>query len=240
MKRRPAPSVSQPPKKRFPIRILIALIVAIVGLGVWQYPNVVNFVYDRNVAAEERQFLDKKRDAIQGEALYEFLLAENERLFQSGQADLVDAFSYQQPGVDLSQYGITDNRIGYLNIPSIHRKLPIILGANATNLGLGSVHLTQTSYPIGGENTNSVLAAHRGNNITGFRDIDKIEIGAELTIDNFHEQLTYRAVETRIIDPSETDVLQIRPGRDLVTLISCHPLGVNTQRYVVTFERVNQ
>ena len=105
---------------------------------------------------------------------------------------------------------------------------------------LGAVHLTGSSYPIGGNNTNSVIAAHRGYYKTSmFRHIDNIKIGDRLYIKNFRETLLYRAVEIAIIDSNDIGKLGIQDNKDLVTLISCHPYPFNYQRYVVYFERVN-
>ena len=97
----------------------------------------------------------------------------------------------------------------------------------------------ETSYSIGGENTNCVLAAHRGSSRAAmFRDIEKLEIGDEIYIQNFRETLTYRVAELRVISPTDVQELLIQPGRDLVTLITCHPYRHNYQRYVVYCERV--
>ena len=118
-------------------------------------------------------------------------------------------------------------------------ELPILLGANTENMKEGAVHLTETSYPVGGENTNCVLAAHRGSSRAAmFRDIEILEIGDEIIIRNFRETLTYRVAELRVISPTDVQELLIQPGRDLVTLITCHPYRHNDQRYVVYCERV--
>lgn len=104
---------------------------------------------------------------------------------------------------------------------------------------LGATHLTGTSYPIGGVNTNSVIAAHRGFYKTEmFRNIDKIKIGDKLYIKNFMDTLEYQAIEIDIIKPDELNKLTIRDNKDMITLISCHPFPHNYQRYVVYFERV--
>lgn len=102
----------------------------------------------------------------------------------------------------------------------------------------GAAHLTQTSYPIGGENTNCVLAAHRGYyKAPMLREVERLQIGDTVYLQNFRETLTYTVSELRIIDPSDVDALLIQPGRDLLTLVTCHPLGSNRQRYVVYCER---
>ena len=216
--------------------MVAALIVLLAGFGVVFYPAAKNALYENEIAQIKEDFLEIPGDNYG--ALYAFLKAENERLFQTGQKGLTDAFSYEQPAVDLSQYGIKDNCIGFINIPCIKIELPIYLGANSANMMKGAVHLTETSYPIGGQNTNCVIAAHRGQSVRQFRTIDKIQIGDEVILTNFRETLFYKAVQIKIIDPSDIDKILIQPDRDLITLFSCHPLGANYQRYVVYCHRV--
>ena len=224
---------------RKPWLSILSLLILAAGLVVLLYPAAQNVLYDMETEKIKQEFLQNPGDNY--DALYAFLKAENERLFATGQDDLKDAFSYEQPGVDLSAYGIKDNIIGFISIPAIDIELPIILGANKVNMMKGAVHLTETSYPIGGENTNCVIAAHRGQTVKQFRNIHKIEIGDEILITNFRETLTWRAAEIRIIWPWETDAVLIQPDREALSLLSCHPYGDNTprnQRYLVVCERV--
>ncbi len=173
------------------------------------------------------------------DALYEELVRRNENLYTYKQENLVDPFSYQQPNIDLSYFGIENNIIGFLRIPKMNVELPIYLGANTANLDKGAAHLTETSYPIGGVNTNAVIAAHRGGrNADMFLNIEDLEIGDKIYIKNFREELVYQVVETKVILPVDIYELLIQKDRDLVTLITCHPLGQNSKRYVVFCERV--
>jgi len=217
-------------------------LIALIGLALLAWPAARNLAYDREVAELRQQFAqpDGRTAAAEGwsrDDLYRYLLAENERLFDTGQAGLTDAFAYETVAVDLASYGIVDDRIGFLTIPAIGIDLPIRLGATRDHLKRGAVHLTQTSYPIGGPNTNAVIAAHRGSVVVMFRDLDKITPGDEIVVTNFRERLVYRAVESVIISPDDVDRITIVPGRDMITLLSCHPRGVNDQRIVLYAER---
>jgi len=241
-------------KRKLSKRLIIAGIIALAGLSLLAYPVATTFVFKAQVSSHKQDFIKKTQgsftqgtngqspsgDVVEGpyEELYQYLMSENERMAANGQIGLVDAFSYQIAGIDLSKYGIDDGCIGYINIPSINVELPIYLGANDYNMNKGAAHLTQTSYPIGGNNTNSVIAAHRGSTIDMFRNIHKISIGDEIIITNFREELTYKVVEIKIILPTDIHEIKIQPGRDLITLVSCNPLGANTQRYIVYCERV--
>ena len=172
------------------------------------------------------------------EELYQELTRRNQLLFQEKQKDLKDPFSYEQPAIDLDGFGLDENCIGFISIPKMEIELPILLGANKLNMREGAAHLTGTSYPIGGQNTNCVLAAHRAySKAPMFRDIEKLQIGDTVIIQNFRETLTYRVVEKRIISPTDGDQLLIQEGRDLVTLVTCHPYGSDKQRHIVFCER---
>ena len=162
----------------------------------------------------------------------------NENIFNEGQQNLVDPFSYEVPSFDLLELGFKDNIIGYLTIPKMEIEVPIYLGATQENMKKGAVHLSQTSIPIGGNNTNSVIAAHRGmKSHSMFRDIESLSIGDEVKITNMWDELIYKVVETKVINPDEVSEVLIQEGRDLITLITCHPYTKNYQRYVVYCER---
>ncbi len=88
--------------------------------------------------------------------------AYNESIFADKQDGLCDPWSYQAPVFDLAEYGIEDGIVGILSIPKMDLELPIYLGATAEHLAGGAAQLSQTSMPIGGNNTNCVLAGHRG------------------------------------------------------------------------------
>ena len=97
-----------------------------------------------------------------------------------------------------------------------------------------------TSLPIGGENTNCIIAGHRGyNGASYFRYIDKLKVGDAVYITNLWERLTYRVCEIKIIAPHDVTEILIQPGRELLTLLTCHPYASGgRQRYVVYCERV--
>lgn len=239
-------------KKRKGYRWLIAIAITLflAGLIVLLYPTFTNYLYNREVQHKKETFhqqIEQAKDlteedtsALPFEDLYQELKRRNEQLFLENQSDLKDPFSYEQPGIDLTEYGLEGNIIGFVSIPKMEIELPILLGANTENMKQGAVHLTETSYPIGGENTNCVIAAHRGySRAAMFREIQKLEIGDEIYIENFRETLTYRVDEIKIISPTDVKELLIQPGRDLVTLITCHPYPYNYQRYVVYCTRMS-
>jgi len=225
--------------KKNKIFTAFAVLVMLLGAALLLYPKITDAVYEKGVNSD-RQAFEENAKSNDYSALYERLKAENDLLYLSEQADLKDPFSYSQPDIDLSQYGISDNTIGYLTIEKMGICLPVLLGSNTENLKKGATHLTKTSYPIGGENTNCVIAAHRGFAKTDmFRNIDRLKTGDRVYLENFRETLVYEVSEIEIIDPDDIYKLTIRDGEDMLTLVTCHPLRGNTQRYVVFCTRVD-
>ena len=227
-------------KKLFILKIS-AIIFIIIGITLFCFPYLSNYAYEKNVEEEKEEFIEKISEEANEdilEKLYEELKNRNEELYQNKQVNLVDPFSYEQPTIDLSEYGIADDIIGYIRIPKMDIELPILLGANSINMKKGAVHLTETSYPIGGINTNSVIAGHRGyGRATLFRHIEKLEIGDEIYIKNFKEELTYVVYDIKIIEPDDVSELKVQDGEDIITLITCHPYRVNSHRYIVKAKR---
>lgn len=166
----------------------------------------------------------------------------NLRIFDEKQEGLCDAWSYTNPSFVLEDYGIEDGVMGVVEIPSLNIRLPLYLGATYNHLNNGAAQLSQTSLPIGGINTNCVIAGHcgwRGSDY--FRYLSQIQIGAKVYITNLWETMTYEVVETAIIWPYDTDKILIQEGRDLVTLFTCHPYASGGRfRFVVYCERVSE
>jgi sortase A len=172
--------------------------------------------------------------------LYNDLQKYNQDLYKNGQQEqFANSFIFEDETVDLSGYGISNGMVGYISIPAIDLNLPLYLGANEENMLMGVAQLNKTSAPIGGESTNCAIAGHRGlvNQIM-FDNIVYLNKGDDLYIHNYWGDLHYRVRETKIIDPSNTSEILIEEGKDLVTLITCHPYGYVTERYLVICERV--
>ena len=129
--------------------------------------------------------------------------------------------------------------MGRLKIPSIDVDLPIYHGTSDETLGKGVGHLEGTSLPVGGIDTHAVLSAHRGlASATMFDNLDKLDTGDTFVVEVAGEVLTYRVFETQVVDPGDTQTVLPRAGLDIVTLVTCTPLGINTHRILVTGERI--
>jgi sortase A len=126
-----------------------------------------------------------------------------------------------------------------LRIASIDVDLPIYHGTSDATLLKGVGHLEGTSLPVGGKGTHAVLTGHRGlATATMFTNLDRVRKGDSFTIEVMDQVLTYRVADIRVVDPSDTAALKADPDRDLVTLVTCTPLGINSQRILVTGRRV--
>ena len=228
------------------IVLILLLAVFLGGLGAFLYPIVNGLLLDRQQSRTAQLFLsrEQEQDAIQAseptDPLRIAMEAYNLRIFEEGQAGFNSVDAYETPSFLLSDYGLEEEVFGVISIPSLDVEMPIYLGASAENLALGAAHLSQTSLPIGGENTNCVIAGHRGwQGGAYFRDIPRLKAGELVEITNLWETLTYQVNEVKTIYPQSSAALLIQPGRDLLTLMTCEyaPGGVKN-RCLVICERV--
>ena len=176
------------------------------------------------------QIEDEENDIENGELvtkvdfdrLYSDSVAYNDNLKNHQHELLTNEQSYQSPALNLSSYGITSGVYGYISAPSIGMELPIYLGGNDENMALGAAHMTYTSVPIGGESTNCVLSGHSGYIGRIFFDyIPSLNIGDEITVENYWNTLTYKVIDKQIHKKDESADCYITEGRDLLTLITC-------------------
>ena len=239
--------------------IALMLLVFAAGLAFLLYPSLWGAAVDPKISLNAQGFLN--RDATEPTIpevivtidslteqeetrdypeLWADMVRYNETIYTQGQTGLSCEYDYQKPSFRLSDYGIGDEVFGVISIPVMELEMPIFLGATEQHMADGAAHLSQTSLPIGGENTNCVIAGHRGyNGASYFRYIDKLKVGDLVSVTNLWETLTYRVCEIRIIDPHDVTEILIQPGRDLLTLLTCHPYASGgRQRYVVYCERV--
>lgn len=132
-----------------------------------------------------------------------------------------------------------DGMMGYIEIPAINVYLPIYHSTSDAVLERGIGHLIGTSLPVGGESTRAVLSGHSGMaRDRMFTDLEDVEEGDVFYIHVLNEVLAYRVCDIQIVLPEEVGLLTIIRGRDLVSLVTCTPFGINTHRLVVTGERI--
>ena len=238
--------------------LMVLLMLFLAGLFLVLYPSVQGAVVDRRMGWEADSFLARlEEDPDKGTPtviipstepeeprpypeLWESITTYNQRIYIDGQSTLSEAGAYQAALFNLTDYGLPDEIFGVISIPKLDLEMPLYLGATDENMAKGAAVLSGTSIPIGGINTNAVIAGHRGwGGAAYFRYITELSIGNEIVITNLWERLRYRVVGTNIIEPHEIENILIQPGRDMVTLLTCHPYASGgKQRYLVYCQRI--
>lgn len=137
--------------------------------------------------------------------------------------------------LDIGQNGI----MGYIEIPRIDVVLPLYHGTSEAVLQVAVGHLDWTSLPVGGEGSHCVVSGHRGlPSARLFTDLDQLEMGDTFLLRVLDEVLTYEVDQILIVEPQETKDLMIEEGKDLCTLVTCTPYGINTHRMLVRGHRI--
>ena len=239
--------------------IALMLLVFASGLTFLLYPYLWGAKVDREISLNAQGFLNRDETAptipevivtidspTEPEETRDYpelwtdMVRYNETIYAQGQTGLSCAYDYQKPSFRLTDYGLSDEVFGVISIPVMELEMPIFLGATEQHMADGAAHLSQTSLPIGGENTNCIIAGHRGyNGASYFRYIDKLNVGDAVYITSLWGRLTYQVCEIKIIAPHDVTEILIQPGGELLTLLTCHPYASGgRQRYVVYCERV--
>ena len=169
-------------------------------------------------------------------AIFEKAYAYNNELYETD----FPLRDYKQVSGYYDTLRVTDNdMIGYLKIDRIGVELPIYHGTSEEVLGKGVGHLEGSSLPVGGENTHSVMSAHRGLPSSKlFTDLDRLERGDTFRITVLDQVLTYQVDFIKVIEPTDVSDLQIIDGGDYCTLFTCTPYGINTHRLLVRGVRI--
>lgn len=179
---------------------------------------------------EQLDLAHSYNDALASGAIYRA----NENIATGNSTSEDSTFDYDE------LLSFTDNGfMGRLQYDALDIDLPIYHGTSDETLARGIGHLEGTSLPVGGTGTRSVLTAHRGlPEATLFTNLNKAEVGDVFTITILDQVLSYKVTEIEVIDPEETTEIVADPDRDLVTLVTCTPLGINSHRILVTGERI--
>ena len=138
--------------------------------------------------------------------------------------------------LDISGTGM----MGYVTVPKINQELPVYHGTSEGVLATSVGHLQGTSLPVGGENTHSVVSAHRGlPTAVLFTHLDRIEIGDTFYFTILDRTITYEVDQIRIVDPDDLSQIQIEAEKGHCTLLTCTPYGINTQRLLVRGHQID-
>lgn len=228
-------------KRKGMLRRRIGLMIILAGLGFVLYP--LTSILANNWMAERRmEEFRQQENAIPAEELaarLELSRSYNESL--DGTADgAVDPFDVKNYAT-VNPLDYEDGDVfGYLEVPKIDEVLPIYLGASPYHLSLGVAQVDGTNLPVGGKDTRSVIAGHRGFTTQAmFRALDKLAPGDIVTLRVLGDVLEYEVYDSEVIQPSEYQKLALVPGQDTLTLLTCTPYMVFTERLLVNAVRVN-
>lgn len=231
-------------KKR--MHIIVVSLLFLAGLSLLLYPlvsNQWNNYRQSKLISTYEEVVSEKTSAgeIDYKAEASRAIAYNEALLPS---ILPDSFAVAEASDEDKEYmsclNITDDgMMGYVEIPKINIKIPVFHTTEDEVLQKAAGHLEGSSLPIGGANTHSVISAHRGlPSATLFTDLDKLGDGDHFLLYILDDVLCYEVDNVSVVEPDETGGLAVEEGEDLVTLLTCTPYGVNSQRLLVRGHRV--
>ena len=225
---------------------LVICIIFLAGLSLLLYPFVANqwnnyrqkqliSGYEQAVSEKEAAEgidydAERKKAEDYNEALLPCVLPDSFALAESSGVDPVYMNTLNIAG---------DEMMGSVEIPKINIKIPIYHTTEEEVLNKGAGHLEGSSLPVGGANTHAVISAHRGlPSASLFTDLDQLKEGDHFRIHVLNETLCYAVDKISVVKPEDTSALAVEDGQDLVTLLTCTPYGVNTERLLVRGHRV--
>lgn len=227
-------------KKKGNFTTILLFLIMLAGLSLLLYPSVSDywnsFHQTRAIATYAEEVANLNRDLYDeiwaAADLYNASLTDRDNAYLLSDAQKEE---YQQL-LNVSGLGV----MGYIEIPGIDCSLPIYHGTEESVLQIAVGHLEWTSLPVGGESTHCVLSGHRGlPSAKLFTNLDRLEVGDLFMLRILDEVLTYEVDQILIVEPQDTEALQIVEGMDYCTLVTCTPYGINTHRLLVRGHRTD-
>lgn len=226
--------------KKGSVTTILLIVVLIVGLSLLIYPAFSDYwnksVQSKAVASyiHDIESLDDDKYA----ELWNSAVDYNKALFERpNKYKLTDELKVRYHN-ELNVTG--SGMMGYIEIPKIDVHLPIYHTTDENVLQVAIGHIDWTSLPTGGANTHAVLSSHRGlPSAKLFTDLDKLQVGDVFMLWVMDELLTYEVDQILIVEPHESEALMVEEGRDLCTLVTCTPYGINSHRLLVRGHRIN-
>lgn len=224
-------------KKNWTTILLVAILL--VGIGLFVYPSFSDYwnsfhqskavtSYVENVTNLDKELYDK---------LWNDAVAYNEKIAKNG----IQWTLTEEEKKEYNEYLKVDDTgiMGYIEIPVIDCSLPIYHGIDESVLQVAIGHIEGSSLPVGGKGSHCVISGHRGlPSARLFTDLDKLVEGDIFMLHTLDATLTYEVDQIRIVEPTDLSNLQIEEGKDLCTLVTCTPYGINTHRLLVRGHRI--
>lgn len=216
----------------------------ITGVFLMVFPHVIRYYHHYKNERSFHEFMVSSDSLSENEVdeMLDRVKKCNEKIMKDSPT-FMDPFDSNQENVKKMKecLGIeSDEMFAVLEIPKLDLVAPIYLDATDEALDKGIGLVEGSSLPIGGESTHTVLAGHRGLwTQEMLMYVDRVGVGENFYIHTMSETLSYKVYDQSIIYPDETEILEVQPGKDLATLITCHPLGANYQRLLIHGERLH-
>ena len=225
-------------------RAILVAAVMLLGVCLVAYPHVANYLSSIHAATVAENYDASMAEASKAEldAMWEEGVAYNESLSGNPVHD---------PFLEGSGWAMSDNyyqvldadgegTMGYVTVPKISVKLPVYHGTAERALQNGAGHLEGSSMPVGGEGTHAVLTGHSGlSHAKMFTDLTELAEGDQFYLHILDRVLAYEVDQVLVVEPEDVEALKRVDGRDLCTLVTCTPYGVNTHRLLVRGHRVD-
>ena len=217
----------------------ILILVFFVGLSLLLYPTISDYWNSfhsskaiATYAAEVAKLDPISYDQIWEEArTYNKMLAEKKNKYILSEEE----YAAYEKLLDITGTGI----MAEIEIPSVRVDLPVYHGMDESVLQVAAGHLEWSSFPVGGESTHCVISAHRGlPSAKLFTNLDELAEGDVFLLRTLDELLTYEVDQILIVEPEDISALHIESGKDLCTLVTCTPYGINSHRLLVRGHRV--
>ena len=219
-------------------RWLLAAACGVVALGLLLYPLIGELMSEKYHSDVETSYIAAIEGTDDAELTAQREAAEQYNAMLSGAATITEGGA-SAPPLAYAQQLTVGGVMAYIDIPKINVYLPVQHGTGAEALEKSVGHVVGTSLPVGGSSTHAVLSAHSGMASSKlFSDIDQLEKGDAFYIHVLGDTLAYEVDSINTVVPTDTSLLQIEEGKDLVTLVTCTPFGVNTHRLLVRGHRV--
>ena len=219
-------------------RWLLAAACGVVALGLLLYPLIGELISEKYHSDVETTYTAAIEDTDDAVLTAQREAAEQYNAMLSGAATIAEGGA-SAPPLAYAQQLTVGGVMAYVDIPKINVYLPVQHGTDADTLEKSVGHVVGTSLPVGGSSTHAVLSAHSGMASSKlFSDIDQLTEGDTFYIHVLGDTLAYRIDAINTVLPTDTSLLQIEDNKDLVTLVTCTPFGVNTHRLLVRGHRV--
>lgn len=226
-------------RKSSRITTILLVLIFLAGLSLLLYPTVSDYWnslhQSRAIASYSEQVADLDEEHYSH--LWKDAQRYNETLLQRDNIYILN--EEQRAAYDTLLDPSGTGVMGYIEIPAIACSLPIYHGADEAVLQVAVGHLDWTSLPTGGAGTHCVISGHRGlPSAKLFTNLDQLAVGDVFLLRVLNEVLTYEVDQILIVLPTETDALQVVPGEDYCTLVTCTPYGINSHRLLVRGHRI--